>query len=150
MSRSPRKPVRRSVGLASALLAALFVLGAAACQPSSAPQNWRYNTVRQAHSTATFGAHHEVRYRYNGRRIEVLKSSCAADNWYSGLRYTGRCTAVPRNGRLEVTWEWIWAKGSPPIARSQTYVCDFNVSKGGKITRLKPRFLTLPCNKFVP
>lgn len=130
-------------------LAILLAAAATACQPTS-PQNWRSNTVRQAHSTATFGVHHEVEYRYNGRRIEVLRNSCAADNWYSGLRYTGICTATPKNGRLEVRWGWIWVKGSPPIARSQSYQCDYNVSKSGKITRLGQRILTLPCNTFVP
>ncbi|MCU1369737.1 MAG: hypothetical protein JWO77_931 [Ilumatobacteraceae bacterium] len=105
---SPRPRTRPVLTAATGLgLVVLLVLGAAACKPGASPQNWRYNTVRQAHSTATFGAHHDVKYRYNGRRIEVLKHKCAADNWYSGLRYTGRCTAIPRNGRLEVRWEWI-------------------------------------------
>ena len=143
---SPRTPTR----IAALVVAALIVIvGAAACQPT-APQNWRTNTVRQAHHSATFGAHHVIRYRYNGRRIEVLSNSCAADNWYSGLRYTGYCTATPRHGRLEVHWGWVWTKGSPPTARSQSYLCAFNVSENGKITRLKPGILALPCNTFEP
>lgn len=149
---SPR-PRTRSIGtLATGLsLVVLLVLGTAACKPGPSPQNWRYNSVRQAHSSATFGVHHDVDYRYNGKRIEVLKHRCAADNWYSGLRYTGSCSATPKNGRLEVRWGWIWAKGSPPIARSQSYVCAYRVSKSGKITRLKPpSMLTLPCSKFTP
>jgi glycogen debranching enzyme len=129
-------------------LVALLTVGAVACRP--APQNWHYNTVRQAHSTATFGVHHVVEYRYNGRRIETLSNKCAADNWYSGLRYTGYCTAKARHGRLEVEWGWVWVKGSPPIARSQSYVCAYNVSVNGKITRLKTGLLDLPCSKFQP
>jgi hypothetical protein len=146
---SPRPRTRTASLLAAGLgLVVALVFGTAACKPGSSPQNWRYNSVRQAHSTATFGVHHDVDYRYNGKRIEVLKHKCAADNWYSGLRYVGSCTAVARNGRLEVRWEWNWVKGSPPIARTQSYSCGFDVSRTGKITREKPGLMSLPCNQF--
>ena len=128
-------------------IAAVMVAGLIGCRPR-APQNWRYNTVTQAESSATFGAHNTVEYRYNGRRIEVLSSRCAADNWYSGLRYTGRCTAVPRNGRLEVRWGWIWTRGAPPTARSLSYQCDYNVSLSGRITELEPPFMAIRCETF--
>jgi hypothetical protein len=126
----------------------IALIGAAACRPG--PTNWQYNSVRQAVSSSTFGAHNVVEYRFNGRRIEVRKSSCAADNWYSGLRYTGSCTARVRNGRLEVRWGWVWVKGSPPTARSQSYACHYNVTVSGKITRLRPNLFELPCSKFSP
>lgn len=129
------------------LLVIVLLLVTVACE-TARPAPWRYNSIRQAVSSSTFGAHNVVRYRLNGRRIEALKSSCAADNWYSGLRYTGSCTAKVRNGRLEVRWGWVWVKGSPPTARSQSYGCNYNVSVGGKITRSKPGFLELPCSKF--
>lgn len=146
-----RRPTRRH-RLGALLLVALLGVGVLACKPQAgaAPQNWRYNTVYQAHSSATFGVHHTVRYRYNGRRIEVLANTCAADNWYSALRYVGTCTAKNQHGRLEVRWDWVWTKGSPPIARSQTYSCSFDVSKSGKITRVKTGVLTLPCKRFDP
>lgn len=138
----------RRLVLVGLVLAAVLTAGTTACKPRSSPQNWRYNTVYQAHSSATFGVHHTVRYRHNGRRIEVLENRCAADNWYSSLRYTGRCTATPRNGRLEVNWGWVWAKTHP---KSQSYNCRYEVSRTGRITRKKPdSFWALPCKRFDP
>lgn len=140
-----RSPAQRA-RLLVILSALLLPLVGAACKPPP----WRANKVYQAHSSATFGAHHEIVYEYNGTRVRVVKNSCGADNWYSSLRYTGTCTAEFKNGRLEVRWRWNWVKGSPPIARTQSYDCSFNVAPNGAITRLKPSTLMVACNRFDP
>lgn len=128
----------RSVVVMVVLSAAASLL--AGCQPG--PPRYIERTGRQFERSSGFSVQHNVRWKSNGQRVGVIRSSCGADNAYSGLLYTGLCTVrVVDGGRtLQVRWTYEHEPIVSPIPGSfiERHSCNYDVNQNGGVRVLPP------------